>query len=133
MECEARAFGLHSRDNFSMNTPKKILIFSLAYFPKYVGGAEVAVKEITDRIPDIEFHMVTLSLAPGLPKEEKIGNVVVHRIGLGNTSIVNKFLFQFLAAWKGVSLHRGHHFSVIWAVMAHSSGVPATIFKFFRP
>jgi hypothetical protein len=28
---------------------KRVLIFSLAYFPKHVGGAEVSVKEITDR------------------------------------------------------------------------------------
>jgi len=35
---------------------KKILIFSTAYYP-YVGGAEVAVKEITDRIKDVEFDM----------------------------------------------------------------------------
>src|SRR3989344_2385799 len=116
-----------------MSTRKKILIFSLAYFPKYVGGAEVAIKEITDRIPDVEFHMVTLSLAPGLPKKEKVGNIIVHRVGFGNTSIVNKFVFQFLAAWKGLSLHRGHRFDALWAVMAHSSGVPAAIFKSFQP
>ena len=29
---------------------KKILIFSLAYYPKHIGGAEVAIKEITDRM-----------------------------------------------------------------------------------
>lgn len=40
---------------------KRTLIFSLAYYPKHVAGAEVAIKEITDRIdPDeIEFHMIT--------------------------------------------------------------------------
>ena len=41
---------------------KRILIFSLAYYPSNVSGAEAAIKEITDRIDpsDIEFHMVTL-------------------------------------------------------------------------
>ena len=36
---------------------KKALIFSLSYLPHLVGGAEIAVKEITDRISsnDIEF------------------------------------------------------------------------------
>ena len=29
---------------------QKILIFSLAYYPNFVSGAEAAVKEITDRI-----------------------------------------------------------------------------------
>ena len=56
--------------------PKRVLIFSLAYFPKHVGGAEVAIKEITDRISpqDIEFHMITLRFDSTLPKVEKIGN-----------------------------------------------------------
>ena len=50
---------------------KKILIFSLVYYPKHVhGGAEVAIKEITDRIPkdSVEFHMVTLGYDSNLPK-----------------------------------------------------------------
>ncbi|KKW30065.1 MAG: Glycosyltransferase [Candidatus Kaiserbacteria bacterium GW2011_GWC2_52_8b] len=114
---------------------KKILIISLAYFPNHVGGAEVAIKEITNRITpeDIEFHMVTLALEKGLPKEEKIRNVVVHRVGFGNTGILNKFLFQFSAAWKALSLHRKNQYDAIWAMMAHSSGAPAALFKFFKP
>ncbi|MHB8710664.1 MAG: hypothetical protein ACYC6X_03925, partial [Minisyncoccota bacterium] len=62
---------------------KRILIFSLAYYPHpHVGGAEIAIKEITDRIPDIEFHMLTLNFG-GEAMQEKIGNVFVHRIGNG--------------------------------------------------
>src|SRR3990172_6565101 len=121
--------------NKTSNGIKRILILSLAYFPKHVGGAEVAIKEITDRIvpEDIEFHMVTLALEKGLPKEEKIGNIVVHRVGFGNTVILNKFLFQFLAAWKSLSLHRIHRYDALWAVMAHSAGVPAALFKLYHP
>ncbi len=41
---------------------QKILIFSLAYYPSFVSGAEAAVKEITERIHpnDITFHFLTL-------------------------------------------------------------------------
>jgi len=60
---------------------QKVLIFSLAYFPKHVGGAEVAIKEKTDRITDLEFHMVTLRYDSTLPKVEKVGNVLVHVSG----------------------------------------------------
>ncbi|MSU74096.1 hypothetical protein EXS56_03070, partial [Candidatus Kaiserbacteria bacterium] len=125
---------------------KKILIFSLAYYPKYVGGAELAIKEITDRIDssEIEFEMVTLRFDSTLPKIERIGNVLVHRIGFSrpNPSIedlstyplrLNKHLFQFLAVWYALALHRAHHYDGIWAMMAHSSGVPAVIFKLLRP
>ena len=113
--------------------PKKVLIFSLAYFPKFVGGAEVAVKEITDRITDIEFHLVTLALAPELPKSEHMGNVIVHRIGFGSTGVLNKLYFQLYAPFKALSLHRSHRFDCLWAVMAHSSGVPAALFNLFQP
>ena len=33
---------------------KKILIFSLAYYPKHIGGAEIAIKEITYRLSSIQ-------------------------------------------------------------------------------
>jgi len=122
------------------NGVKKVLIFSLAYFPKHVGGAEVSIKEITDRITDVEFHVLTNRFDSTLPKEEKIGNVFVHRIGITtkNPSMadlkkwplaLNKPLYQFLAAWKAYQLHRKYHFDATWAMMAHSTGVPAAIFK----
>src|ERR1700741_5145738 len=62
---------------------KRILIFSLTYHP-FIGGAEVAIKEITDRInPDeYEFDMITLRFDSRLPEVERIGNVTVHRIGV---------------------------------------------------
>jgi len=126
--------------------PKKILIFSLAYYPKHVGGAEVAIKEITDRVPknEIEFHMIALRFDDTLPKVERIGNILVHRIGPTrhepNMSdlrrfplYLNKFLFQFLAAWEAGKLHKKYNYDGIWAMMAHSTGVPAGIFKTFHP
>lgn len=123
---------------------KKILIFSLAYFPKHVGGAEVAIKEKTDRMLDIEFHMVTLRYDESLPRIEKIGNVLVHRIGFTrpNPSMgdlkkfplhPNKYWFQFAAAFKAFSLHRKYHYDAVWAMMAHSCGVPAALFKLRHP
>ncbi len=123
---------------------KKILIFSLAYFPKHVGGAEIALKEITDRIghDDIMFHMVTLRFDSLLPEVEQVGNVLVHRIGFTKPDPqmsdlrtfplhLNKFLFQFFAPFVALSLHRKYHYDGAWAMMAHSCGVPATLFNMF--
>ncbi len=125
---------------------KRILIFSLAYYPNNVSGAEAAIKEITDRISpdDIEFHLITLRYNSALPKIEKIGNVLVHRIGLvkKNPSFedlgkmpldFNKPLYQFLAAIKACQLHRKYKYDATWAMMAHSAGVPATLFKLTHP
>ena len=67
-----------------MNKQKnKILIFSLAYYP-FVGGAEVAIKEITDRVgEEFEFDMITVNLDGKQKSEERIGNINIHRIGKG--------------------------------------------------
>ena len=123
---------------------KRTLIFSLAYFPKHVGGAEVAIKEKTDRMPEIEFHMVTLRYDSALPEVEKSGNVLVHRIGFArpNPSMgdlkkfplhLNKYWFQFAAAFKAFSLHRKYRYDATWAMMVHSCGVPAALFKLVHP
>lgn len=117
---------------------KKILIFSLAYYPKHIGGAEVAIKEITDRLSpaEYEFHLLCNRFDSTLPKEERIGNVHVHRIGLTtkNPSMadlrklplhLNKILYQWLAFRVAKKLHKQYHFDAVWAMMAHATGVPA--------
>lgn len=96
---------------------KKILIFSLAYYPR-VGGAEVAIKEITDRVSDIEFHMVTMRFGPTDAAEEKIGNVLVHRVGNG-ASYLSKILFVPRAALCAARLHRRQKFDALWAMMSY--------------
>ncbi len=123
---------------------KKILIFSLQYYP-LVGGAEVAIKEITDRLGDeFEFHMVTLGYDSALPRQEKIGNIQVHRIGFTAKSPkiedlrklplkLNKQYFQIAAAQKAAALHAKEKFDATWAMMAHATGIPAGLFKKQHP
>ena len=108
---------------------KKVLIFSLQYYP-LVGGAEVALKEITDRVEDIEFHMVTLRFDADAPKEERIGNVFVHRVGWGRRGLtyaqsfspavyLSKVFFVPLAALAARRLHQVHRFDGFWAMMSY--------------
>lgn len=124
------------------NRPKKVLIFSMSYYPRFVGGAEVALKEITDRLDhtDFEFHLITLRYDSLLPKYEKIGNVYIHRIGFTKKNPtfedlrsfplrLNKILYQFWAPCIGWWLHRKLHFEKVWSMMAHSAGIPGNIFS----
>ncbi len=124
---------------------KRVLIFSFVYYPRFIGGAEVAIKEITDRIDkdDFEFHLIALRLDKSLAKEEKIGNVIVHRVGWTGTSKdsadslplflhLTKFVYPLLAACKASQLHREKTFNGIWAMMANYSGFGALIFKLFH-
>lgn len=122
--------------------PKRILIFSLAYHP-FLGGAEIAVKEITDRIPETEteFDMITLRFDRNLPKRERIGNILVHRIGFSKQSpspedllrfpmYLNKVFFPLTALCKAAWLNRRRKYDAMWAIMTYM-GFPALFFKTF--
>lgn len=102
---------------------KKVLIFSMGYNP-FIGGAEIAVKEITDRITDIEWHMVTCSLGRDLPKEEIIGKIKVHRVSSP------KILFPFFAFWKASRLHKINKYDIAWSIMTYA-GFAGLFFKIF--
>ena len=105
----------------------KILIFSVAYHP-FGGGAEIAVKEITDRISDAEFHLLTINLDGKQKPEEKIGNVYVHRLDFGSIGRrfkIGKYLFTFASAWRALSLNKEFNFDITWAIMASYSGFAA--------
>lgn len=125
-----------------MSMKKKILIFSLAYYPKFVGGAEVAIKEITDRIDDIEFHLITNRFDTDLQKVEEIGNVVVHRVGFSKHGVdtknthhfvfyLQKVLFIPQAVVCGWQLHKKHRFDGMWAMMAYMM-FPIVLMRLFR-
>ncbi len=107
-------------------SPRKILIFSFAYYP-IEGGAEIAVKEITDRISDIDFDLVTTRFSKSHLKKEKIGNCTIYRI---NTS---KNLYPFKALFLATKLHKAKAYDATWAIMANWAGFAALFFKFRFP
>lgn len=120
----------------TMSRKKKILIFSYAYEP-LVGGAEIAVREITDRLsPDeFDFHMVTVRVA-GRPRIEYVGHIIVHRVSWscpGRDIIsrtlhrLGKYWFPYAAARYGAALHRAEQFDMAWSIMAAFAGF-ATLF-----
>ena len=125
---------------------KRILIFSLTYHP-FIGGAEVAIREITQRcaVGEYSFDLITLRFDRNLPRVEKIGNVTVHRIGwsVPDTQVsdralpwqckVAKVLFPVTAFCKAIWLHRGHRFDLVWAMMANQAGFAALFFKWMYP
>ncbi len=108
---------------------KRVLIFSLAYYPSFVSGAEAAIKEITDRIEptDIEFHLITLLFEKKALRKEQIGNTTVYRVGFGG-AYLSKILFIPLAALKARSLDAKLHFDAVWSMMTYML-LPAVIVR----
>src|SRR3989344_2704247 len=73
--------------------PRRVLILTTAYLPQ-VGGSELAIKNITDRLTGICFDLITSRPPVGgskdFPKYEKIGRVNVYRVG--NSLSLSPFL-----------------------------------------
>jgi len=125
---------------------KKILIFSTAYFP-FIGGAEVAVKSITDVLGTkafaskheaICFDIITSLIDKKLPKFEQKRrksvsvNVNVYRIGVG-VKFLDKYLLALFGHKKAQELHDKNHYDVVWGIMASYGGFAASAFKKRNP
>jgi glycosyltransferase involved in cell wall biosynthesis len=112
---------------------RKILIFSTAYAP-FWGGAEVAIKEITDRIGDLEFDLITAKFKKGLPRSEKVGRVNVYRVGVGLQTL-DKLLLPFLGAIKALRLNNKNRYKFYWCMMvsfASGAAYISNIIKFWN-
>lgn len=110
---------------------KRVLIFSTTYSPLW-GGAEIAIKEITNRLSvpqrtvfcgEFCFDMVTMRYDKSLPKFEKVGNINIYRISS------SKLLFPFFAYFKALLLYRKNKYNIIWSMMAGRGAFSALFFK----
>lgn len=130
-----------SADNLTPNTTKRVLIFSTAYLP-LIGGAEIAVKEITDRLGDFsakggpasgwEFDLICARIKKELPKRESVGRVNVFRLGWGWGKL-DKFLLPWRGAALADKLYVEQKYDLIWAIMASFGGLAALFFKNRHP
>lgn len=109
-----------------MEGKRRVLIFSTQYFP-HVGGAEIAVKEITDRLLDYDFDMITAKGTGNLADFERIGNVSVCRVGMG--SRYDKYLLPVLGFFAARRLSARNSYSFIWSIMASYAGLAASLFR----
>lgn len=104
-----------------MSKKGRILVFSTSYAPM-IGGAEIAIHELTSRVLDYDFDLIT-SNELGIAKYEQIGRVGVYRVGPKGK--IGKLLLPFLGVIKAWKLHKRNHYVLFWAVMASfASGIP---------
>lgn len=113
----------------------KILILSTAYLP-HIGGSELAIKNITDRINDFEFHLITARLDKNLPKQETIGNISVFRVGgsLGSLRLLlPKNLLPLTIFLKARSLLKKNDYKLVHAFQASGAAGAGWLLKIFYP
>lgn len=108
-----------------------VVIFSTAYLP-FLGGAEIAIKSITQQINSFHFIILTSRLDKSISKTEKFEGVLVYRLGFGNS--FDKFLLPFLAFGKFISIRKNLVTPIIfWGMMASYGSIAAYFLKFFFP
>ncbi len=105
----------------------KVVIFSTAYFP-LMAGAEIAIREITDRIDEYDFDLITPRFSRNLPRVEKNNRVTIYRVGIGLQSF-DKLWFALFGHKKAIDLHKKNRYALIWSMMASYSGFAALAFK----
>jgi len=109
-----------------MNHERSVLVFSIAYEP-YVGGAEVAIREIAARSART-FTVVTMRFSHTDAKREKVANVDVIRVGpMWLPASIRKIVFMPLAVIAGWRMR--HTVSFVWGMMANYAGLAAWMFS----
>ena len=113
----------------------KILILSTAYLP-LVGGSELAIKNITDRIRDFDFDMITARLQKDSPAEEKMGNISVFRVSGFLTLfrlVLPKTFLPLSIFLKARKLMQKNDYKFIHAFQASGAAGAAWLLKVFNP
>ncbi|MCH7883419.1 glycosyltransferase family 4 protein [Patescibacteria group bacterium] len=115
----------------------QVFIFSTAYLPM-VGGAELAIKEITDRLPnDFDFTLFTARFKPSFPRYERLGVVEVYRLGFGLP--IDKYFLPFLGYLKARRLIKKYKIQnnkykpLLWGMMVSFGSIAAYFLKKYNP
>jgi len=110
-----------------------ILIFSTAYLP-LTGGAELAIKYITDNLAEnFDFVLFTARFSRSLSRFERIGAVEIHRIGFGLP--LDKYLLPVLGYLKARRLIHNYkptansYRLILWGMMASYGSIAAYFLK----
>lgn len=119
-----------------MAEKSRVLILTTAYLPQ-VGGSELAIKNITDRLPGVCFDLITSHPSKNLPEYEKIGNVNVYRVGNSLTLfsfLLPKNFFPIAVFFKACQLIRKHgQYNIIHAYQASQAAGGGWLLKWKYP
>ena len=118
---------------------RRAIVFSLAYDP-FWGGAEIAVREITKRLPEYRFDLITTFLDADTPRTEQQGNLSINRVGFAKSKptpsdllrlpwYLSKVFYPPLSFLKACALIIKHKPDFMWVVMSYA-GFGAAILSF---
>ena len=119
-----------------MPKTSRILILTTAYLPQ-VGGSELAIKNITDRLPGVCFDLITSRPSKNIPEYEKMGDVNVYRVGSSislSSFLLPKNFFPVAVFFKACRLLRKYGpYNVIHAYQASQAAGGGWLLKWKYP
>jgi glycosyltransferase involved in cell wall biosynthesis len=103
-----------------------VVVFTTAYLP-FIGGAEIAIDEITKRVNSMRFLIITSRGSRKNLALEHDGARTIVRVGIG--SRFDKWLLPFLGAYA-VWRHARHEKQVVlWGMMISQGSIAALFYK----
>lgn len=119
----------------STSSKPRILLFSTAYLP-LIGGSELAISHIAQRLPQYDFDLVTGRHTSDQPLVEQIGRVRVFRAGgrlSGLTLTHPKFFLPFAMAITAWRLVRTRQYVLIHTYQASQAAGAAWLVHLVHP
>lgn len=106
---------------------KRVLVFSTTFYPT-VGPAEEALIDLMNKMPDVQFDIVTTTFSPDA-KEAALPtpNVHVYRVGFGHAS--DKYILPVLGYKVARALYAQHQYLFTWSLMASYAALAGVILK----
>jgi UDP-glucuronate decarboxylase len=111
---------------FRLQHRPRVLVFVPTFSP-LEGPAEVALRNIMERLSGFEFDVVTARMESSLAEEEQIGRAHVYR--LGNGTKFDKYFLPLRGAFFARKLHKKNQYKIVWAVMASYGALAAALFS----
>lgn len=108
----------------------KVLVFSTTYYPNE-GPAERAMMELSKKMPQTQFHIITSRFSRENKKIETIDTDIVYRVGLGKK--IDKYMLPILGLLKAHKLNKENRYNFSWSIVESYGGISAAIFKFLNP
>jgi glycosyltransferase involved in cell wall biosynthesis len=118
-----------------MRQKPRILILSTAYLP-LIGGSELAIHHIAERLPEYDFDLVTGRYDSSAPLMEQVGRIRVFRAGgrwARVSFFVPKLLLPIAIAISALRLMRTHHYVAVHAYQVSQAAGAAMLIQLFRP
>jgi glycosyltransferase involved in cell wall biosynthesis len=117
-------------------TPKpRVLILTTSYLP-LIGGSELAIRHIAQRLPQYDFDLITGKYSPDAPAVEQMDRVRVFCVGgwvLKLRFLLPKNFLPIPMAWQAWRLTLRHRYEMVHAYQASQAGGAAWLLKFVRP